>query len=114
MLNAMRLLPEFFPQITGFQWDDGNSEKNWRRHRVSRAEAEQVFLNRPLFLADDPRHSAAEPRFFALGRTDDDRLLVAVFTLRGPAVRVISVRPMSRRERKFYAQAKSSEEDSTL
>jgi uncharacterized DUF497 family protein len=114
MLNGMSSLPEFFPRITGFQWDDGNSEKNWKRHKVSRAEAEQVFLNRPLFLADDRRHSAAEPRYFALGRSDDHRLLAAVFTLRGPALRVISVRPMSRRERKFYAQAKRAEEDSTL
>ena len=30
-----------------FEWDDGNSEKNWIRHRVSRQECEQVFFNRP-------------------------------------------------------------------
>ena len=113
MLNGMSLLPEFFPRITGFQWDDGNSEKNWKRHRVSRAEAEEV-LNRPLLLVDDSGHSVGERRFFALGRTDDDRLLATVFTLRGPALRVISVRPMSRKERNFYAQAKGAEEDPAL
>ena len=28
----MVLLPEFFPGATGFQWDEGNSEKNWLRY----------------------------------------------------------------------------------
>ena len=28
----MPLLPEFFPGVTGFQWDAGNSEKNWLQH----------------------------------------------------------------------------------
>lgn len=27
---------------TGFQWDEGNSTKNQRKHRVSRFEAEEV------------------------------------------------------------------------
>jgi uncharacterized DUF497 family protein len=31
-----------------FDWDGGNAEKNWLRHRVSQAECEQVFFNRPL------------------------------------------------------------------
>ena len=110
----MNLLPEFFPQITGFEWDEGNSDKNWHRHEVSRAEAEQLFLNRPLVVADDPRHSGAEARFFALGRTDANRLLAVVFTLRGLLLRVISARPMSRKERRFYVQAQRTEEDSTL
>jgi hypothetical protein len=114
MLFRMSLLPEFFPQTTAFEWDAGNSEKSWHRHGVSRAEAEQVFLNRPLVVAEDPRHSAAEARFFALGRTDKDRLLAAVFALRGPRLRVISARAMSRRERRVYAQAQTTEGDPAL
>jgi len=35
-------------QCQGFQWDEGNSEKNWITHKVARGEAEQVFFNRPL------------------------------------------------------------------
>ena len=46
-----------------------------------------------------------EPRYFALGRTDSVRELAVVFTVRGKRVRVISARPMSRRERKEYAYA---------
>lgn len=101
----MSLVAEFFPNIEGFQWDEGNSDKNWRRHAVIQAEAEQVFLNRPRVVAADPSHSAREARYFAFGRTDNDRLLTVVFTLRGTMLRVISARPMSRRERKAYGEA---------
>lgn len=108
------LIPEFFPDIEGFQWDEGNADKNWRRHRVTRAEAEQVFLNRPLLVAEDPEPSAREPRYFALGRTEGDRPLMLVFTLRGSLLRVISARPMSRRERRAYAEAEAGEADPTF
>lgn len=95
----------------GFDWDDGNSEKNWVRHRVSRQESEQLFFNRPLVVADDELHSDTERRFFALGRTDADRLLFVVYTLRGkgPLVRVISARDMTPRERREYEHVRARE-----
>ncbi len=102
----MGLLLEFLPDITGFQWDEGNASKNWTRHRVSQTEAEQVFLNRPLVVAGAPFQG--EARQFAFGRTDAGRLLTVVFTVRAPLLRVISVRPMSRRERRGYGQAKDA------
>ena len=91
---------------TGFDWDHGNERKN-EKHGVSKAEVEQVFLNTPLLLADDPRHSRREPRFHALGRTDEDRRLHVTFTERGNGtlIRPISARPMSRKERAIYEQA---------
>ncbi len=101
----MALLPEFFPEIDGFEWDDGNSSKNWKRHQVSQTEAEQLFLNRPVVITGDVAHSETEPRHFAFGRTDAGRLLTVVFTVRGRLLRVISARPMSRRERTSYGQA---------
>jgi uncharacterized DUF497 family protein len=105
----MELIPEFFPGLTGFQWDEGNSDKNWRRHHVRQAEAEQVFLNRPLVMAESPTRPRAEVRYFVLGCTDVDRPLAAVFTVRGSLLRVISARPMSRRERRSYAQAQAAQ-----
>ena len=100
--------PRLFAGITGFQWDEGNSDKNWRRHHVTQAEAEQVFFNRPLVVALDPRHSNREVRHFALGRSNDGRHLTIVFAQRGDLLRVISARPMSRREMKEYAQAEEA------
>ena len=99
----MVALQEFFPNIEGFQWNDGNSSKNWTRHRVTQTEAEQVFLNRPLVVVATP--FLPEARQFAFGRTDAGRLLTVVFTTRGSLLRVISVRPMSRRERRGYGKA---------
>ena len=99
----MALLPEFFPDIEGFEWDDGNAAKNWSRHEVSQTEAEQAFLNRPVVVAG--ARPGAEARWFAFGRTDGDRLLTIVFTMRGPLLRVVSARPMSRAERRKYGQA---------
>jgi uncharacterized DUF497 family protein len=91
--------------IEGFEWDAGNSEKNWKRHRVTQAECEQIFANLPLLLSVATKAGSGEPRYFALGRTDGSRELAVVFTARGRRVRVISARPMSRRERKEYAHA---------
>jgi uncharacterized protein len=93
-------------RVDGFEWDDGNARKSRDRHRVSQAEAEQVFLNQPLLVVNDARHSAHEARFHALGRTDEGRPLHVTFTLRQTAtrIRVISARDMSRKERARYAQ----------
>jgi uncharacterized protein len=93
---------EHLSQATGFEWDAGNVEKNWRKHQVSAAECEQVFFNQPLVAALDVAHSEQEPRFYLLGQTDASRLLFVVFTLRGTLIRVISARDMSRKERKVY------------
>ena len=99
-------LPEDFPASIDFEWDSGNSMKN-EKHSVSDEEAEQVFFNEPLLLLADSVHSGSEPRWHALGRTNEDRLLKVAFTMRaeGTRVRVISARPMHRKERKAYEQA---------
>lgn len=89
-------------EAAGFQWDKGNSEKNWHSHRVSTMECEQVFFNQPLLVAGDVQHSEVETRLYALGRTDDNRRLFVVFTIRQMRIRVISARDMSRKERRTY------------
>ena len=94
-------------RITGFDWDAGNVTKSAAKHTVSGWEAEQVFFNAPLVLAEDLQHSQAEPRYHALGRTDAGRRLPITFTLRASAtqIRVISARDLHRKERKLYAPA---------
>ena len=92
-------------RIVGFDWDAGNARKN-EKHGVSMAEAEQAFFNAPLLMIEDTKHSAGEPRFHALGKTDEGRLLHVSFTLRGAGqkIRVISARDMHRKERTIYEQ----------
>ncbi|MHB8837609.1 MAG: BrnT family toxin [Gemmatimonadaceae bacterium] len=89
--------------LAGFEWDAGNSQKNWASHRVTQAESEEVFFNRPVFLLEGAKHSTRERRYNVLGRSNGDRLLSVIFTVRGDLVRVISARPMSRKERTAYA-----------
>ena len=91
-----------FDDVVGFQWDRGNLDKNLLAHDVENWECEQVFFNEPLLILDDPKHSAREKRWAALGATDGQRLLVVIFTRRGKLIRVISARDMNRRERAFY------------
>ena len=105
-------MSEILEQCSGFQWDKGNSGKNWLRHRVNDSECEQVFFNKPLLFADDKKHSKSEKRWYVLGRTDVNRQLFIVFTRRGNEIRVISARDMNKKERKTYHE--QSKKDSQI
>ena len=86
----------------GFEWDEGNSDKNWYLHQVTDGECEQIFFNLPLIVATDTKHSQQDQRIFALGRTDADRWLFIAFVIREKQIRVISARDMNDREAKKY------------
>lgn len=92
-------------RYSGFQWDQGNAEKNWKKHGVRSIEAEEIFFNQPLLLEEDAAHSKDERRFWALGRTNTDRLLFVALTTRKNLIRIISARDMSRKERTIYEKA---------
>jgi uncharacterized DUF497 family protein len=97
----MKHAPEFnLAEIEGFDWDLGNAAKN-AKHRVEPEEAEEIFFNQPLLWNFDEKHSQAEPRWIALGRTVR-RNLTVVFTVRQKLIRVISARAMNRKERAVY------------
>jgi hypothetical protein len=87
---------------TGFEWDHGNILKNWERNDVSTVESEQIFFNRPIIVKRDKLHSLSENRFYALGRTNMNRLLFAVFTVRDDKIRIISARDMTEGETERY------------
>jgi uncharacterized DUF497 family protein len=91
-----------FSQLDGFEWDEGNRDKNRLKHKVSTEECEEVFFNQPLFILDDHKHSEEEPRYAAYGVTDARRKLMVYFTVRETKYRVISARDMHRKERQFY------------
>lgn len=96
-------LDNLMASLVGFEWDGGNSAKNGERHRVTQAEAEEVFFNQPVFLMD-AKPAARELRYNVLGRTNADRPLSVIFTVRRGLARVISARPISRKERNAYAE----------
>ncbi len=94
-----------FEQFIGFQWDEGNIDKNLLKHQVHNWECEQIFFNEPLIILDDPKHSLSEKRWAAFGQTDAGRLLTIIFTKRDKLLRVISARDMNRKEKKFYEKS---------
>lgn len=97
---------DFHPDdFTGFEWDVGNDKKSWVKHDVSCEEAQQAFFNQPLLVVKDEKHSHKEKRLRALGKTDEERFLHISFTLRGSLIRVISARPMHRKEKEIYEKA---------
>ena len=91
-----------FDNLVGFDWDEGNKQKNWEKHQVDYRECEEVFFNRPLLIGDDTKHSSLEQRYYVLGRTDVGRTLFLVFTIRNNKVRIISARDQSKKERTIY------------
>ena len=93
-----------FDSIVGFDWDDGNKQKNWEKHQVDFRECEEVFFNQPLLIKEDSKHSSQEKQFYVLGRSDIGRMLFLVFTLRNNKIHVISALDQSKKERKIYEQ----------
>ncbi len=95
-------MKEIFNNCEGFEWDKGNFEKNWIRHKVMQGECEQVFFNEPIIVFFDKKHSQIENRWYLLGKTDAERFLFIVFTIRKNSISIISARDMNKKERKNY------------
>ncbi|MBN4054663.1 BrnT family toxin [Nitrospira defluvii] len=91
-----------FPFVVGFDWDEGNKNKNFLKHRISNSECEQIFFNEPLIILDDAKHSKKERRYAAFGFTDENKKFTVVFTMRSNRIRIISARTINKKERAFY------------
>lgn len=85
-----------------FEWDSDKAEKNFRKHGVSFEEASTAFGDDLSLTGKDPDHSAGEARFITFGMSAAGRLLVVSHTERKDKIRIISARPATRAERKFY------------
>lgn len=92
------------PAPISFNWDKGNLEKSWKKHKVHFKEAEEVFFNKPLKIFLDEKHSKKENRYVAFGVTNLKRKLTIIFTIRKNKIRVISTRNQSKKERKAYVK----------
>ena len=92
---------------TEFEWDKHNIE-HARIHKVEPGECEQIFFNVPLTIKPDFIHSRGEERYFVLGKTNTNRTLVVIFTIRKARVRVITARNANKKERINYETKKNS------
>jgi uncharacterized DUF497 family protein len=93
-------------KFAAFDWDEGNRNKSWLRHKVTNEESEQIFYHQPLVVFEDKKHSQKEKRLVAYGATDQRRKLTVVFTIRGDKIRIISARDQNKKERRIYEKNK--------
>jgi uncharacterized DUF497 family protein len=90
-----------------FEWDPRKAEANAAKHGVTFDDAVTVFLDPNALDGPDLHHSSAESRYRRLGRSADGLVLMVAHTRRrsgdAEAIRIISARRASRRERAAYA-----------
>jgi uncharacterized DUF497 family protein len=93
--------------FSGFAWDNANRSK-CQKHGVSIAEVEHVLAHAATLIVPDLKNMRVEPRFLAIGRTEEERYAFVVFTPRQTRgeilMRPISARYMHRKEIKKYEQ----------
>ncbi len=87
-----------------FEWDESKATANLTKHGVSFEEANTVFDNVLAVIFDDQAHSVGEKREIIIGHSRNNRLLLISFTERSNAIRIISARLATPREREDYEQ----------
>jgi hypothetical protein len=89
-----------------FEWDPRKAAANLAKHGVTFGEAATVFGDPVALDGPDLGHSAVEARIVPLGRSFLNRILTVASTrrkeLHGEAIRIISARRASRKERAAY------------
>lgn len=85
-----------------FEWDREKASANLKKHGVSFDEAATVLYDPLAATFDDPDHSMRERRLLSIGYSSRGRLLVVSHTERGGALRIISARLASAKERKRH------------
>ncbi len=85
-----------------FEWDNEKNKLNIQRHEIDFQDAHFIFQF-PLLVKVDTRKNYGEERLVGLGVLAEV-VVVIVFTRRGDAIRVISIRRANKNERKVYQQ----------
>lgn len=73
--------------MTRFEWDEDKDKQNRKKHGVSFASAQYVFVDVNRVIAKDVEHSREEQRFFCFGKIGENILTVR-FTYRGRVIRI--------------------------
>jgi uncharacterized DUF497 family protein len=95
------------PAVLSFEWDKGNEQKNWLKHKVTSEEAEEAFDDENRMIFRDVKHSMRQEKHF-LVFAEMRRKLLIVFTMHKQKVRIISARPINRKEAIIYKKAVSA------
>jgi uncharacterized protein len=97
-------------RVNGFDWDDGNRRK-CQKHGLSITQFEALFAGAPR-IAPDPKHSEAEDRLIAVGRTKTGRPVFVALTIRTKdkhrLIRPVTARYMHVKEIEAYEKESSA------
>ena len=80
-----------------FEWDEAKNDACFERRGFDFAYAVRAFLDPLRIVMQDRRRDYGEDRYRLLG-TIDGRTYVVVYTIRGPAIRIISARKANPKE----------------
>lgn len=90
-----------------FEWDEVKEKLNIAKHSVDFSEAKSVFADEYGLVVFDEDHSSDEERFYLLGMSDKERILLVVHCYReNDTIRIISARKATAREKKQYKEQK--------
>ncbi len=87
-----------------FEWDSDKAASNQKKHHVSFEDAATVFADPLAAIFDLEVHSEEEQREIIIGHSAKNQLLVVCFTERAGAIRIISARRATKRERRDYEE----------
>lgn len=85
-----------------YEWDPNKAKSNYKKHGIRFADAVGVFEDENAITIEDDHEK--EYRFITIGRDFLSRILVVVYTFRDIAIRIISARKATARERKMYEE----------
>lgn len=89
-----------------FEWDDEKEQRNIKKHGIDFSTAALVFGDNNRIEKYDDLHSDEEDRYITIGSIGGVAVVVmVVYTERGTAVRIISARMATKREREAYYHA---------
>jgi uncharacterized DUF497 family protein len=85
-----------------FDWDPRKARSTLGRRGIGFEQAASVLDDWRQVTIEDVEHSSDEQRWRTIGLSDQARVLVVTWTVRGGKVRVISARRATKRERNAY------------
>lgn len=81
-----------------YEWDEVKERLNIAKHNVDFTEAKSVFADEYGLVVFDKEHSNDEERFYLLGISSKERILLVVHCYReGDTIRIISARKATAR-----------------
>jgi uncharacterized protein len=85
-----------------YEWDPNKARSNIKKHGVNFSDAVGVFEDENALTIQD--ENTIEDCFIAIGTDFLSHVVVVVYTFRDSAIRIISARKATARERKMYEE----------